>query len=256
MADEPVRARGPREDLARRLADTVRELILSGEWPPGRRVPSQNSMHKTYGTSVETIRGAMDILEREGLIVRSQGSPTRVARRLPDRRMFVGAAEVPAEERLAEPPATFVSDRPGGDRRTYEDGGPGVSTEFAELLGIGQDDAVVRRVLLIEDEAGPVLTSTSYVPAELAADAGTWDDVEVGQLALAGHEVSVSAFGEDYLRMPSPAERTVLGMAKGVPLRVISRPAEVRAGGRRLAAGVIVLIPGNRVGLRWPWPRD
>ena len=52
----------------RQIAAALRELITSGELPSGAPVPSAKTLAQEYGTSLETARKALRLLESEGLI--------------------------------------------------------------------------------------------------------------------------------------------------------------------------------------------
>ena len=64
------------------LADQVYEIILSkiisGEYPPGSRLPSENELAKAYNVSRPTIRTAFSRLGELGYVVKKQGVGTFV----------------------------------------------------------------------------------------------------------------------------------------------------------------------------------
>ncbi len=53
--------------------------ILSGDWPPGTRVPSEHHLMACYGCSRMTVNKALSALAASGLIVRRRRSGTIVA---------------------------------------------------------------------------------------------------------------------------------------------------------------------------------
>ncbi|MEV4456999.1 winged helix-turn-helix domain-containing protein [Microbispora sp. NPDC049633] len=55
------------------LADILRERITSGQIPPGRRVPSQMELEQEFEISRNTIKKALDVLKREGLLETAPG---------------------------------------------------------------------------------------------------------------------------------------------------------------------------------------
>lgn len=78
----------PHEDkrpLAERIAAEIRKLIMSGEWEPGRKVPTNETLRTQYDTSNVTIQRALQILKDEkflegqtgvGVFVRSERAQT------------------------------------------------------------------------------------------------------------------------------------------------------------------------------------
>lgn len=57
-----------------RLANTLRELILQNEHTPLYKLPSEYTLCQTYHLSRQTVRLALQILEKEGLIEKRRGS--------------------------------------------------------------------------------------------------------------------------------------------------------------------------------------
>lgn len=64
--------------LHAQLLNQLRQLILSGEWQPHERLPSEPELVRQLGVSRATIRKALDAAEREGLLYRVAGKGTFV----------------------------------------------------------------------------------------------------------------------------------------------------------------------------------
>ena len=64
--------------LYRQLADLLTGQIRSGQYLPGDMIPSETGMAKEYGIGRPTVRQAMDVLVRKGLVERKRGSGTFV----------------------------------------------------------------------------------------------------------------------------------------------------------------------------------
>ena len=62
-----------------RIAETLREQIRAGELAPGAPLPNQRKLAQTFGVTLMTLRQALELLEREHLIVRRHGLGTFVA---------------------------------------------------------------------------------------------------------------------------------------------------------------------------------
>ena len=63
----------------RQLAGVLRDRIRSGEFPPGRRIPSEKDLHDEFGFARETIRRALAVLRAEGLVEVRHGRGTFVS---------------------------------------------------------------------------------------------------------------------------------------------------------------------------------
>ena len=103
------------------LADELRGKILSGEWQPEQRIPSENELNHLYSISRMTIRQVLGKLVDEGLVFRVHGKGTFVAQaKIPTRSPtyhgvreqleqqgystrteMLSSGEVPADARLA-----------------------------------------------------------------------------------------------------------------------------------------------------------
>lgn len=67
---------GPVYDQIRRA---IRDLVVSGTWPPGTSVPPEHALMERLGASRMTVHRALVQLAREGLITRRRRSGTVVA---------------------------------------------------------------------------------------------------------------------------------------------------------------------------------
>lgn len=60
------------------LAEILRERIRSGEYAPGKRLPSLMALVEEFGLNAKTVKKAVDALRDEGLVVTSPGRGTFV----------------------------------------------------------------------------------------------------------------------------------------------------------------------------------
>lgn len=94
---EPVKP----EDRAARLRLALEEALRAGRWQPGEKLPTERALSETYGVARNTLRRALDGLERDGLLERHVGRGT-----------FRKAAPVPsAPEEAALSPAAVLECR-------------------------------------------------------------------------------------------------------------------------------------------------
>lgn len=67
------------EPLHRRIGADIERRILSGEWPPGARVPTESELMDRYDCARMTVSRALTELAGRGLVVRRRRAGTRVA---------------------------------------------------------------------------------------------------------------------------------------------------------------------------------
>ena len=73
----PGKAPAPRS-LHQRILNDVEGRILSGDWPPGHRIPFEHELMASYGCSRMTVNKALGELVRKGLIERRRKAGTYV----------------------------------------------------------------------------------------------------------------------------------------------------------------------------------
>jgi len=66
--------------LHRRIGADIERRILSGEWPPGARVPTELELQTEYGCARMTVSRALTDLSARGLILRRRRAGSVVAR--------------------------------------------------------------------------------------------------------------------------------------------------------------------------------
>ena len=69
-----AQADGKEPSLHRRILDDVEGKILSGEWPPGHRIPFEHELTEQYQCSRMTVNKAITELVKRGLIERRRKS--------------------------------------------------------------------------------------------------------------------------------------------------------------------------------------
>jgi GntR family transcriptional regulator len=78
--------------LYNRIESLMRSKILSGQYEPNEKLPTEEELVQEFGVSKITIRNAMGRLEAQGLIVRNRGKGTFVARKVPVAKQFTVAS--------------------------------------------------------------------------------------------------------------------------------------------------------------------
>ncbi len=70
----------PVRPIHQRILSDIRGKIVSGEWPPGHRIPFEHELTQEYGCSRMTVNKALSQLARTGLIERRRKSGSFVSR--------------------------------------------------------------------------------------------------------------------------------------------------------------------------------
>lgn len=92
LAATPSRAPDDGTPLARRLATSIAEAILSGRLRPGTRLPATRRLATDMGIARNTVTAAYDRLLAEGYVTARVGAGTFVSADLPESRLETGQA--------------------------------------------------------------------------------------------------------------------------------------------------------------------
>jgi|SRR5579883_1107702 len=68
------------------VATTLRRRIEEGRWRPGEKISTLDELQAEFQVARVTIRQAVDLLQKEGLVLRQQGKGTFVVEEVKDRR--------------------------------------------------------------------------------------------------------------------------------------------------------------------------
>jgi GntR family transcriptional regulator len=208
---------------SQRIAEKLREAIVSGAFGPGAKLPSERELARSYGTARNTARQAIAILQAEGLVEAEHGRGVFVRRRPPLLRLSHDRyarrhreagrapfrAEVEAQGRVARVEVTSISPvlAPGW---------------VAGRLELTEGDRVLlRRNRYLADDQ-PVQLANTYIPWSIAEGSRFFEEVpEAGGIFAhferLGHRLA--RFQEDVsARMPSPDEAKALYLGRGVPV--------------------------------------
>ncbi|NJN18462.1 MAG: GntR family transcriptional regulator [Oscillochloris sp.] len=138
------------------IAEALLAQIEAGALPPGSRLPPERELSKQFGVNRLTLRQALDVLDKQGMLLRRQGDGTYVAQ--------------PRIERAAGRlfPFSFAMQRRGylPSARIIVFERLNAEAAVARQLEIAVAAPVYfsRRLRLINHE--PVMLETFYVPAE------------------------------------------------------------------------------------------
>ncbi|WP_063771990.1 GntR family transcriptional regulator [Kitasatospora mediocidica] len=208
-----------------RLADALRAEILSGQRPPGSRVPSIAELHREYGMSEQPVRQALRVLAAEGLIEGRPGSGTYVRERPTLVRVARGRYRTPGSPYEAETRARGVEPSwSHSSQKTYATAG------LAARLGLAEGDPLMQTQYVFRADGVPTQLSTSWEPLGLSGGTPVVFP-ELGPLAGVGVVLRFASIGlaptrvtEDVAARPIlEAEATSLGVPLGTTVLMIER---------------------------------
>jgi len=192
------------------IAQSLRERITEGRPAPGQRLDNQRSLAREFGVTLMTLRQALEVLERDGLIIRRHGLGTFVSSPIVDYdilhlRTFAGDLSAKGER---------VATRFLGSRFAVAD--RWVSRE----LGLGRRARVfaLERLRLVDGH--PMSLQLSYLPAAIGEEVAK-ADLAVTPLRQAlsfklGIEITAARETVSAVHLEAAAARE-LGCRPGIP---------------------------------------
>lgn len=133
---------GPLYDQIRR---SIRDLVLSGAWPPGTPVPPEHALMEHLGASRMTVHRALAQLSKEGLIIRRRRSGTVVAKP-PASHAMLDIPSIPDEVKQ-------LGQDYGYEILSREEGRP--SAEVAERFGLKRGERILHLSVLHRADGQP-----------------------------------------------------------------------------------------------------
>jgi GntR family phosphonate transport system transcriptional regulator len=211
-ADPPVR----RQDgvaLWRQIATTLQDRIGAGFYPPGKQLPTEGEMARSFAVNRHTVRRALEELSRGGLIRIEQGRGSFVAEDVFD-------YTVGPRTRFSEWIRRHNKEPSGKVLRLAE---IAAHAQVAAGLGIraGAKVVVLERLGLADDR--PVCVGSHYFPA--ARFRGLLEALRISAtITEALRSVGVSDYMRQVTRvsarLPTPEEAALLRTARTRPLLV------------------------------------
>ncbi|RFU86819.1 GntR family transcriptional regulator [Streptomyces triticagri] len=230
-----------------RVADDLRQQIVSGSLPPHTRLPSQARIREEYGVSDTVALEARKVLMAEGLVEGRSGSGTYVRERAVLRRVTrsgyrAGDGTTPFRQEQAD-------SRARGTWESRSEQAP-ADQEIAGRLDIKAGDRVMCTRYVFRDGGDPMMLSTSYEPLALTGRTPVMLPEE-GPLGgcgvverMAAIDLVVDNVAEDVSARPGLAEELhALGGVPGHVVLVVERT--YYASGRPVETADIV-IPADR----------
>jgi GntR family transcriptional regulator len=175
----PIRDRRP---LPLQVYARLRARIIAGEDLPGARLPSEADLARSFGVSRVTVREALRLLQREGLLVARHGSGHFVLGR---ERIREPLTELRSVTELLHSLGYAVETTV---LRTVEE----AAGELASALELEPGELVVRAERLRSSGGDPLIYSIDVVPARLVPTRIDWSGSLVEALGRVGVELASS----------------------------------------------------------------
>lgn len=209
------------------LADLFRQRIARGTWSSGHRMPSLDELTGEFGLARVTVRQAIDLLAREGLVSRQQGRGTFVTARPPRDRFIsvVGSlAELARGYEDTQPKIMNIDENVGSPPLADGEGRPASRYAFMRrlhfrdghaycVIGIYLDERIFRKApeRFRTKTVIPILTAMKGVTIAKASQVLTIGtaDMEVARLL----ELRLGAPVAEVRRIFLDAEGTVIYLA-------------------------------------------
>ncbi|MGJ3263260.1 MAG: GntR family transcriptional regulator [Salinarimonas sp.] len=200
------------------LAEQIRARVAEGAIRVGDAVPSERELSLLGGVSRVTVRKALDLLLREGLLSRRQGSGTYVLPRIQQSAALLAGFSAEMRGRGLEPGAVWI------------ERGEGVATpEEAMALGLDLGARVVRLARVRTADGEPLAIERATVPTRFLPGPECVDRSLYEALAARGHE---PARGHQRLQasLATPTEARLLAVPVGAAVLRIERRAYLADG--------------------------
>jgi GntR family transcriptional regulator len=245
--DPPKRALvGAGAGYALLLAD-LGQRVRDGEWNPGDQIPSERQLCEMYGVSRPLVRQALELGEREGLLVRVPGKGTFIARQ----------RVIQELSRMTTFEVTLEQHELAAERQVIRSARELPPAEVARQLRISPTSPVLYLEVLGLADGRPLALYHSYAPVATAEAAELEQRIAAsggGRLPPGWYEGIADALGVPHLLADQlyevvavdPRSASALRVAPGTPAFKVSTifstpdrtPVEAR----------VALYPGDRYG--------
>jgi GntR family transcriptional regulator len=160
----------------------LRDELSAGSYPPGSKLPSEAELCRSFGVSRVTVREALKMLQRDGLVVPRHG-----------RGHFVHGAALIREPVTELRGVTELLQSLDYDVETRVlDVEHVPAAAYADLLNVGDDERVVKVARVRSSGGEPLIYSIDVVPGEFLDDDVDFSASLVEALARGGNELAYS----------------------------------------------------------------
>lgn len=151
--------------IYQQLAELLREKIEKGEYAFGSSLPSEREIAETYELNRMTVRKALDLLEKEGLLVRIQGKGT-----------FINTPKIDTRLDTIQSLGKFLTQMGVSvTNRVLYCGRRKADYKFSKIFGVSPEDEIYQIFRLRLGNGEPFALEYSYVPFAYINDCEQYD---------------------------------------------------------------------------------
>lgn len=204
------------------IASHLRDGILSGDFPPGSKLPSSRKLTEQFGAASQTIRNAVVTLEREGLVYSRQGSGV-IVREHPQRTMEPASYKNPPTDGGKYQWITEAEKKGSSGKSellSVEEVEPPAAVRAALDLDEGERALLRRQILFLDDK--PCELVEVYVPLDLAQGTRIAEHRKirggVGRVLAEAGWPTLRCVDKVAARWPTPEQARALRMPTKLPV--------------------------------------
>lgn len=204
------------------IAAYLRDGILNGDFPPGKPLPSSRQLNAQFGAAAQTIRNAINILEKEGLAYTRRGAGV-YARQHRQRTMTPASHKNPPTDGGKYQWIT-VAEQKGltgkSELLAVEEVVPPAAVR--ETFGLGEEEKALlrRQVLYLDDQ--PCELVEVYFPLDLAHGTPIAENRKIrggaGRVLLEAGYPPLRCVDKVAARWPTPEQAKALRMPTKLPV--------------------------------------
>nr|WP_179382162.1 GntR family transcriptional regulator [Streptomyces sp. SA15] len=219
------------------IADDLRHQITTGRIKAGERLPSETQLAGQYRVSTPTLRNALAVLQREGLVEKIHGKGNFVRR--PLRKITYVGGWGTLDPWTAGDAALRVTVRTTAIR---------ACGHLTALLRVPNGTPLTEFLCISHEGESPHSLARLYVPRDLTPTSALGDGTSSEGIGTRFAMLSPppSEFRETVCaRLPTPDEASTLRISSAVAVLAITRVAADSAG--RVVEAALLVFPGDRV---------
>ena len=149
--------------LYSRIASSLRSKILSGQYEPKAKIPSEEELSEYFDVSRITIREALSHLEKEGLVNRHRGKGTFVSEKIPKQKHTIFTSLLDMVN------FTLKSRIKPAGMWTLKVGETNIANEIKAFFNLSNDDLIAKIHRVVISNGSPLHLYQNFMLPEMAA---------------------------------------------------------------------------------------